>query len=57
MVPTVIEVEKAILLTVDIDIYDDGVGMDLVNWNKVELNMSRLQTENDLLRAELSKFE
>ena len=51
-----IEVEKAVLLTVDIDVYDDGVGMDLENWNKVEINMSRLQRENELLRAELSKF-
>ena len=51
-----IEVEKTVLLTVDIDVYDDGVGMDLKNWNNVEINMSRLQSENDLLRKELSKF-
>jgi hypothetical protein len=50
-------VEKTVLLIVEPEVFTDGVFLTLEEWNKVELNSSRLQRENELLRAELSKFE
>jgi hypothetical protein len=53
-------VEKAALLTLennDYEIYQDGVFYTKEGNNKIEKNMLRLQKENELLRAELSKFE
>ncbi len=58
--PLIVPVEKAVLITLkaeDYEEYTDGIFITSQGWNVVETNMSRLKTECDLLRAELSKFE
>ena len=56
---TVNPVPRAALLTLeseDYEVYTDGLFITKEGWNKVEINIIRLQKECDLLRAELSKF-
>ncbi len=58
--PLVVPVEKTVLLILnenDYEVYTDGVFYTKEGNNKIELNMLHLQEENDLLRAELGKFE
>lgn len=56
--PEVLPVEKAVLLTVEIEEeYTDSVVLLIDEWGKIKINVSRLQEEIDLLRVELSKFE
>ena len=56
-IPSVIPVERTVLLTVETETYTDGVFLMAEEYGKVKINISRLQEEIDLLRAELSKFE
>ena len=57
IIPLVIPVEKAVLSTIKIVEYEDGVFIVWDEWNKTELNYLKLQREIDLLRLELSKFD
>ncbi len=57
-IPSVIPVQRAALLTVEIeDQYPDGVFLLIDEWGKVKINAVRMQEEIELLRIELSKFE
>ena len=49
-------VERAVLLTIESDIYTDGIFLDKENWNRVEINIVRLQRENELLREEMDRI-
>ncbi len=49
-------VEKTVLLSIESDVYTDGIFLDKENWHRVEINMLRLQKEIELLRKELDKF-
>ena len=56
----VVPVEKAVLLilqTEDYEVYEDGIFLTKIGFNKVEKNILRLQEECNLLRVELAKFE